>query len=207
MNFEGNNVEIFELNGQVLFNPKHVAEILEISDVKSSIRNFDKSQIIKIKNSDVHEQNFRKINNAGENFLTKNGLLKLISQCRNVQEDKKIRLLKFLFPDKEIIVINTPREINFLDKLEEVLEELNIKGIRQYMVDNYRIDLYLPNMNIAIEYDENEHSAYEFKDHEFRENIIKEKINCHFIRVSDKFSDLHNIGFVIKNILKLRPLV
>ena len=40
MIFEGNEVEVFELNGQVLFNPKHVAEILGITDVKSSMRNF-----------------------------------------------------------------------------------------------------------------------------------------------------------------------
>ena len=33
MIFEGNNVEVFELNGQVLFNPKHVAEILDIKNV------------------------------------------------------------------------------------------------------------------------------------------------------------------------------
>lgn len=37
MMFEGNDVEVFELNGQVLFNPKHVGEILGITDVRSSI--------------------------------------------------------------------------------------------------------------------------------------------------------------------------
>ena len=41
MIFEGHDVEVFELNGQVLFNPKHVAEILEIADVRSSTRNFN----------------------------------------------------------------------------------------------------------------------------------------------------------------------
>ena len=37
MNFEGHNVEVFEWNGQVLFNPKHVAECLELSE--SVLRN------------------------------------------------------------------------------------------------------------------------------------------------------------------------
>ena len=41
MIFEGHDDEVFELNGQVLFNPKHVAEILEIADVRSSTRNFN----------------------------------------------------------------------------------------------------------------------------------------------------------------------
>lgn len=70
MIFEGHDVEVFELNGQVLFNPKHVAEILEIADVKSSTRSFNDKQLVKVKNSDVKDKNFRKISNRGENFLT-----------------------------------------------------------------------------------------------------------------------------------------
>ena len=61
MIFEGHDVEVFELNGQVLFNPKHVAEILEIADVRSSTRNFNDKQLIKVKNSDVHTMHFRRI--------------------------------------------------------------------------------------------------------------------------------------------------
>ena len=34
MVFEGHDVEVFELNGQVLFNPYHVAEILDIKNVR-----------------------------------------------------------------------------------------------------------------------------------------------------------------------------
>ena len=34
LSFEGHDVEVFELNGLVLFNPKHVAECLDIVDVK-----------------------------------------------------------------------------------------------------------------------------------------------------------------------------
>ena len=82
MIFEGHEVEVLELNGQVLFNPYHVAECLEISDVKSSIRNFNNKQIIKVKNSDMHNMHFRKLNNAGENFLTESGVYKLVFKSR-----------------------------------------------------------------------------------------------------------------------------
>ncbi len=97
MIFEGHDVEVFELNGQVLFNPKHVAEILEIADVKSSTRSFNDKQVVKVKNSDVKDKNFRKLNNAGENFLTSEGALKLISSARKGQE-VKTKLIKALFP-------------------------------------------------------------------------------------------------------------
>lgn len=78
MIFEGHEVEAFEFNGQILFNPKHVGECLEIADVNSSIRNFNNRQIVKIKNSDVHNLHIRKLNNAGENFLTESGVYKLV---------------------------------------------------------------------------------------------------------------------------------
>ena len=69
MIFEGHDVEVFELNGRVLFNPKHVAECLDIVDVNSSIRNFNEKQVVKVRNSDMHNLPIRKLNNAGENFL------------------------------------------------------------------------------------------------------------------------------------------
>lgn len=96
MIFEGHDVEVFELNGHVLFNPKHVAEILEIADVRSSTRNFNDKQLVRVKNSDVKDKNFRKISNRGENFLTSEGVLKLISSARKGQE-VKTKLIKALF--------------------------------------------------------------------------------------------------------------
>lgn len=88
MIFEGHNVEVFELNGQVLFNPKHVAECLGIADVNSSIRNFNEKQIIKVKNSDMHNAHIRKLNNAGENFLTESGVYKLIFNSRKPEAER-----------------------------------------------------------------------------------------------------------------------
>ena len=38
MIFEGHNVEVFELNGQVLFNPYHVGTCLELGDSATLIR-------------------------------------------------------------------------------------------------------------------------------------------------------------------------
>lgn len=78
MVFDGHEVEIFEVEGKILFNPRHVAEILEISDINSSTRNFNSNQIVKLKNSDVHNLHIRKLNNAGENFLTESGVYKLV---------------------------------------------------------------------------------------------------------------------------------
>lgn len=80
MIFEGHNVEVFELNGQVLFNPYHVGTCLELGDsaVRMAIAKMNEKQVVKIKNSDVSKVDIRKLNNAGENFLTESGVYKLV---------------------------------------------------------------------------------------------------------------------------------
>lgn len=88
MKFENNNVEVFEFNGKVLFNPKNVAECLNISDVNSSIRKFSRKQVTKLTNSDMHGMQFRKLNNAGENFLTESGVYKLIFKSNKPNAEK-----------------------------------------------------------------------------------------------------------------------
>lgn len=88
MIFENKQVEVFEWNGQVLFNPKHVAECLDISDVNSSIRNFNQKQVIKITNSNMHDMQFRKLHNTGENFLTESGVYKLIFKSKKEEAEK-----------------------------------------------------------------------------------------------------------------------
>ncbi len=84
MIFEGHDVEVFELNGQVLFNPYHVGRCLELGDsaVRKAILSMNNNQVLKLKNSDVNSSNIRKLNNAGENFLTESGVYKLIFKSR-----------------------------------------------------------------------------------------------------------------------------
>lgn len=78
--FEGHGVEVFDLNGQALFNPYHVGECLELGEsaVRMAIAKMNKKQAVKVKNSDVKNIDFRKLNNAGENFLTESGVYKLV---------------------------------------------------------------------------------------------------------------------------------
>ena len=49
MIFEGNEVEIFELNGEILFNPYHVGRCLGISDstTRDHLRDMNEKQVTK----------------------------------------------------------------------------------------------------------------------------------------------------------------
>ena len=80
MVFEGHDVEVFELNGQVLFNPYHVGACLELgnSAVKIAVAKMNAKQVVKLTNSKVNEVDFRKLHNTGENFLTESGVYKLV---------------------------------------------------------------------------------------------------------------------------------
>ena len=88
MIFEGKEVEVFELNGQVLFNPKHVAECLGIKNVNDNIRSMNEKQVIKLTNSKIGNTDIRKLNNAGENFLTESGVYKLIFKSRKEEAER-----------------------------------------------------------------------------------------------------------------------
>lgn len=90
MIFEGHEVEVFELNGKILFNPYHVGECLDMAmgTVKDHMSKMNKKQVIKVKNSDVGLTNFRKLNNAGENFLTESGIYKLVFKSRKPNAEK-----------------------------------------------------------------------------------------------------------------------
>lgn len=90
MIFEEHEVEVFELNGEVLFNPYHVGECLELSGeaVRKAVSRMNEKQVIKVRNSDVTNSNIRKLNNAGENFLTESGVYKLVFKSRKPNAEK-----------------------------------------------------------------------------------------------------------------------
>lgn len=59
MMFKGNEVEVFEFEGKVLFNPKHVANILELGDssVRMAIAKMSERQVVKLTNSVLDNMN------------------------------------------------------------------------------------------------------------------------------------------------------
>ena len=106
---------------------------------------------------------------------------------------------KWLTDEKFIDTITSScKEEEFINKLIEVLKPLGLKSFKkQFKISKYRIDLYLPELNIAIEYDENNHKGYTYEQQEGRQKEIEENLGCKFIRVTDNKTDEHNIGYVI----------
>ena len=88
MIFEGHEVELFKQKGKILFNPYHVGECLGIKNVRDNLMNMNEKQVIKLTNSDVGNTDIRKLNNAGENFLTESGVYKLIFKSRKEEAER-----------------------------------------------------------------------------------------------------------------------
>lgn len=90
MMFENKQVEVFEWNQQVLFNPYHCGECLDLneSSVRNHLAKMNNKQAVLLKNSDVLNKDIRKLNNAGEKFLTESGVYKLIFKSNKREAER-----------------------------------------------------------------------------------------------------------------------
>ena len=143
------------------------------------------------------------------NFINEYNLNKLIDEAKNIDEDYRIKFKKWLSEEgllKNNKYFYVKKEIKFINKLNNFLKKFNIQGEKQYKVKvnnkNYRIDYYIKTLNIAIEYDENNHNNYTYEQQEGRQREIENELGCRFIRVSDSETDEYNVGYVYSSIRK-----
>ncbi|BAE47722.1 Bro-N domain-containing protein (plasmid) [Clostridium botulinum] len=229
MIFEGSELEIltkedvnFEFEGTVLFNGKQVCEILEynINNYAREITKYcDEENVYMVTKDKLVPLNDTSkeyvpitLGQRGTKFINEDGVWRMLNKSTKYSLIKKKEILK-IFHEKSLLLnktfennaISSERsEIRFLEKIEESLVPFYIRGTKQYPILNFKIDYYIPKLNIAIEYDENDHSDYTYEQQEGRQRKIEKELGCKFIRVSDKNTDEYNIGFVIKNIIKIR---
>jgi len=74
------------------------------------------------------------------------------------------------------------KEIEIVKYIQLYLDELNIKYIHQYIIANYKVDLYLPDNNLIIEIDEYNHINRNKNYELIREKYIINKLNSRIIR-------------------------
>lgn len=135
-------------------------------------------------------------------LFTSRGYLKLVKTFANNTEYKIIKKVYGFLGGNENIDIYVPNErfeISFFELLKEALKEIDVKLIHQHYVSGYRIDFFLPEYNLAIEYDEDHHKSRTRED-KIRERKIKKEIACEFIRCSYKDSNIKNLMKILKEI-------
>ena len=105
---------------------------------------------------------------------------------RSEEAKERIRkgVIKYIREYRGGLAVNIGKhEKQILDALEV---ELGYRIIRQYEVGGYFLDGYIPEINLAIEVDEKFHTTprHKKKDAE-REEFIKQKLGCRFLRIKD----------------------
>lgn len=84
--------------------------------------------------------------------------------------------------NKAVIANRDRKEIRFGELLSSAFPDVEI--VKQHTAGRYRIDFYMPEHNLAIEYDEYFHKSQKYADRD-REEYIGMLIHCDFIRVPE----------------------
>lgn len=141
-------------------------------------------------------------------LCTVKGVKMILDSTRNYNQKEELFKWYFENTDQEVSPILIDRdEVNFFNELEDVLKSFDIKGIKQYPILKYRIDYYIPQLNLAIEYDEGSHTGYTYEQHDGRQIRIEKELGCEFIRVSNKDTIGENIGLVLKEMIRLNKYI
>ncbi len=141
-----------------------------------------------------------KYRNKRQLFFTKEGVLELCSTQtkRNVEfiNEFLTALGIMSFPAKQRV------ENKFVDVLREQLAVFNIAIQPQHHLGRYFIDVYIPSLHVAIEYDEEYHNQRKVEDAE-REDVLVNELFCIFIRLDSRETDSYNSARVIKRLFDI----
>lgn len=97
-------------------------------------------------------------------------------------------------------VIPMKKEQEYIRIIKAAFKHLEV--YEQYPVRNYKVDLYIPSLNLVVECDEYGHEHYDIEKEIQRQLFIEKELKARFIRFNPDASDF-NIGDVINEILLL----
>jgi very-short-patch-repair endonuclease len=178
-----------------------IAKISGIETVRNSVKSYTYVEIVgKDDRNRYGITTYRRYKNERRKddriiLLTKQGLVRLLSKCRS---PKSAELAKFF--DINIYEHKfAPVETTTIKIIQDVFA--GEKMITQRLSGNYRIDLYFPDYNLAIECDEHNHNDRNQEYENKREAFIKEELGCEFIRYNPNANNF-NINNVLNQIFK-----
>ena len=144
--------------------------------------------------------NFSKKQNGGQNRL----IYKLTDETKDLIKQS------YNFRNRYIKQINNIKFVNVIMTLENstigfICNSLNniVKTERQFVVGRYKVDLYIKELNIVIECDENGHDDYDKEKEKKREEFIKKTLKCDLIRYNPNAKDFDLSDIINKIIIQL----
>ena len=199
---QADNLKIVKINEEDVFNLNDVCFELGYTKISKGRLYLRKNQIENICNAlsingiDLNNNNIiiSKLIDFKNTYISLENMITLV---RYSKAKNKYNFAMYLENKFNIIIGDLKLSDNFIPIIKEALSIFN--PVEEYRVLNYKIDLYFPNHNIAIECDEYFHKDKLLEDG-IRQEEIENELGCKFIRFEPR-KDL-NVGIVINNILK-----
>lgn len=188
------NKETKRINEAIRNNIDKFVEGKDFIDVKNNSNFLEKIIDYKI-------LNINSLNRSSNVFiLSETGYFKLLELMKDRNIENDYILEKYFKSDKYLISSVSRKEIKFKKLLLEMFE--NIYEIKtQYKILGYKVDFYILELNLVIEFDEERHKYSKEKDDK-RQEEIKKEINCEFIRISEFDSNAKVFNKVLRFINK-----
>lgn len=187
--FNGNQVRTVLINDDPYFVGKDVAEILGYKNARDAIQKHI---------SDNHKMHVKILCNKQYRqviVINNEGVRQLVSSSRM---PNAIQLAHAL--DINIyLALNCTKEQQFINDIIHAFRDE--KMVRQYPCGSYKIDLYFPEYQIAIECDELGHKDRDPEYEVNRQSYIENELGCQFIRFNPDEEEF-NIFDVINRIYK-----
>lgn len=172
---------------ELWFVGKDICNVLDLKNSRAAMSNLKESEFrfFEIKTSGGR-QSIKCLNEKGiKKLLNKSRKLEAINFANKIG----INVNTTLFPneEQEILSIITAAFKNFQHE-------------NQLEVGSYRLDLYFPELKIAVECDEFDHENYNAAEEIKRQLYIERELGCYFVRFNPDEPNF-NVGDVINQIL------
>ena len=167
--FQGEEIQVKVINNETWFLAGDIAKALNIKNV---------SEMVRGANIKENERNiFPNKTRGGKQkqiFVTRLGLKKVLASSKKPNAAQLSESLGLG------MCIYTRVEASHIGNIRKAFKD--ILSMDEYGVGKYNVDLYFPSLNLVIECDQKNHNDYNKQTEKERENYIKDKLGCTFIR-------------------------
>lgn len=128
------------------------------------------------------------------------GIKGILQKSRSLNVPLVLDGLSHFLKEEPVKVVYACKETSWLRIIKEAFAFLDSE--LQYRIGTYRIDLYFPELLLAVECDENGHSDRSSLKERTRQEYIEENLKCQFVRFNPDVENF-NIGTVIRRIIDI----
>jgi very-short-patch-repair endonuclease len=192
-NMGGINVKHYmNPDGEMVFDDQQISNAYDVTreDIRAHFRRNKGKELIE----NEHWFKGTKPGAPATKFWTVEGIIKLGDFIKTLNASKILDFLGVKSRNRSRI------ESHYMEIIKNTFQDIT-PCYQQYLVGLYKVDLYFPKIKLAIEIDEQGHSSYNSINESNREENIRNRTGCKFIRINPDNPDT-NIGAILNKILK-----